>query len=175
MPKATVKDGNSIDSIWGKHRDIDISKQKSSGEGLKHIIERRNQQGYDGGNFVRELPELFKEGKTYSKKGHLGRYYIGKQNKEAAIRTDYDKKPRNWLTSAYYLEETPSQALAGCRTYDQTSADKQFFPLSDLQRSDNIITNSISNLNPSQQSIQKPQSYAEWLEELKRKRKQGWW
>ena len=175
VPKATVKDGKSIDFIWGKHRNIDISKQKSSGEGLKHIIERRNQQGYDGENFVRELPELFKEGKTYSKEGHPGRYYVGEKNKEAAIRTDYNKKPRNWLTSAYYLEETPSQASAGFRTYDQTSADKQFFPLSDLQRSNNIIQNSNSNLNPSQPSIQKPLSHNEWLEELKRRRKKGWW
>ena len=81
------------------------------------------------------------------------------------------------MTSAYYLKETPSQASAGFRTYDQTSADKQFFPLSDLQRSNNIIiTNSNSNLNPSQQSIQKPSLHNEWLEELKRRRKKlGWW
>ena len=52
---------------------------------------------------------------------------------------------------------------------------KQFFPLSDLQRSNNIITNSNSNLNPSQSSIQKPLSHNEWLEELKRRRKKGWW
>ena len=177
VPNATKKRGiGDIDFVWGKHVDIDLLKQKSSGEGLKHIIERRNQQGYNGENFVLGLPKLLKEGKTYSKKGHPGRYYIGGQNKEAAIRTDYDKKPRNWLTSAYYLEETPSQASAGFRTYDQTSADKQFFPLSDLQRSNNIITNSNSNLNPSQQSIQKPSSHNEWLEELKRRHKKlGWW
>ena len=101
-------------------------------------------------------------------------FYIISCNKLHA--TSCNKKPRNWLTSAYYLEETPSQASAGFRTYDQTSADKQFFPLSDLQRSNNIIQNSNSNLNPSQQSIQKPSSHNEWLEELKRRRKNlSWW
>ena len=40
----------------------------------------------------------------------------------------------------------------------------------------NIIPSSQTNLNPSQQSIQKPMSYNEWLEELKRKRKKfSWW
>ena len=82
----------------------------------------------------------------------------------------------NCMLLAYYLEETPSQASAGFRTYDQTSADKQFFPLSDLQRSNNIIQNSNSNLNLCQPSIQKPLSHNEWLEELKRRRKKlGLW
>ena len=36
---------------------------------------------------------------------------------------------------------------AGFRTYDQNHSDKQFFPLSDLQKSNNIITNSKQNLN----------------------------
>ena len=39
----------------------------------------------------------------------------------------------------------------------------------------NIISSSQNNLNPSQQTLKKPQSYAEWLEELKRRRKKGWW
>ena len=166
VPNATKKHGiGNIDFVWG-----------DSGKGLEHVIERRNQQGYEGEDFVQELPELFQKGEIYSKEGHPGRYYIGGQNKEAAIRTDYNKKPRNWLTSAYYLEDTPSQASAGFRTYDRTPADKQFFPLSDLQKSNSIITDSDLNLNPGQQSMQKPMSYNEWLEELKRKRKKfSWW
>ena len=91
------------------------------------------------------------------------------------MRTDYNKKPQNWLTSAYYLEEVPQQASAGFRTLDQTRADKQFFPLSDLQRNKNIIPPSQPNLNPCQQFIQKPLSYNDWLEELRRRRKNGWW
>ena len=158
VPKATKKSGiGDIDFVWG-----------DKGKGLQHIIERRNLQGYNGENFVKELPELIKKGDTYLKKGHPGRKYIGGTNKEAAVRTDYNKKPQNWLTSAYYLEEVPQQASAGFRTLDQTRADKQFFPLSDLQRSNNIIQNSNSYLNPSQPYIQKPLSHNEWLEELKR-------
>ena len=39
----------------------------------------------------------------------------------------------------------------------------------------NIISSTQNNLNPSQQSIQKPLSHNEWLEELKRRRKKSWW
>lgn len=40
----------------------------------------------------------------------------------------------------------------------------------------NIIQPLQNNLNPSQQSMQKPMSHNEWLEELKRRRKKlGWW
>ena len=39
----------------------------------------------------------------------------------------------------------------------------------------NIIQPLQNNLNPSQPSIQKPLSHNEWLEELKRRRKKGWW
>ena len=39
-----------------------------------------------------------------------------------------------------------------------------------------VEVTSQTNLNPSQQSIQKPMSNDEWLEEVKRKRKKrGWW
>ena len=39
----------------------------------------------------------------------------------------------------------------------------------------NIIPPSQPNLNPCQQFIQKPLSHNAWLEELRRKRKNGWW
>lgn len=157
---------------------------------MQHIIERRNKQGYNGENFVKDLPELFKNGEKYTKKGHPGWYYVGKEHKEAAIRTDYNQKNRNWLTSAYYLDEAPSQASAGFRTYDQNHSDKQFFPLSDLQKSNNIITNSKQNLNlptsnMQQNNIQPQKAYKgpqnnqqnpileseeEWLKRLRRQR-----
>ena len=95
---------------------------------------------------------------------------------EAAIRTDYNKKDRNWLTSAYYLEEAPSQASAGFRTYDQTHSDKQFFPLSDLQKSNSIITNPTPKLNPAtsnleqNKQIQTLESEEDWLKRLRRQR-----
>ena len=39
----------------------------------------------------------------------------------------------------------------------------------------NIIQPLQTNFNPSQESVQKPKSFEEWLEELKRRRKKGWW
>ena len=44
-----------------------------------------------------------------------------------------------------------------------------------FENANNIISSTQNNLNPSQQSIQKPLSHNEWLEELKRRRKKGWW
>ena len=77
--------------------------------------------------------------------------------------------------------EVPPQASAGCRTYDQTHANKQFFPLSDLRKNNNIISESSQTLNPNPsqpQSIQPvpaPESREDWLERLKReRRKRGW-
>ena len=112
---------------------------------------------------------------AYSKKGHPGRYYLGEKNKEAAIRTDYNKKPRNWLVSSYKLkDEAPLQDLPGGRALEQTYASGQQISPPDLTKvPHNIITNSKSNLNLSQQSIQKPLSHNEWLEELRRRRKKG--
>ena len=67
--------------------------------------------------------------------------------------------------------------MPGGRALEQTYASgQQISPLDSTKVPHDIITDSKSNLNPSQQSIQKPQSYAEWLEELKRRRKKlGWW
>ena len=135
---------------------------------MKHIVERRNQQGYDGEEFVKNLPELFKDGNSYLKEGHPGRYYIGHKNKEAVVRTDYNNKKRNWLTSAYYLEGAPSQDLAGFRTYDQTYANKQSFPLLDSQKSDNILPSLSNNLKPTDiEKACKPLSFNDWLKVLK--------
>ena len=45
-----------------------------------------------------------------------------------------------------------------------------------FENASNIIPSSQINLNPNQQPIPKSMSYAEWLEEEKRKRKKrGWW
>lgn len=173
VPKAIHKEGiGDIDFVWGKHLPAKNKNKKSSGEGLKHIIERRNEQDYNGIDFVKEIPESIKDGNIYIKPDHKGRIYIGNSVKENTIRTDYDKKPRNWLLTSYYKNKsTPSQDLAGCRTLDQTYANKQSFPLSDLSRSNNILTDISSDLNPQavSPSIQAPKSYQEWLDELRRK------
>ncbi len=167
VPKATKKRGiGDIDFVWG-----------DSGKGLQHVIERRYSEGIDGQQFVRDLPEFLKKSKVYKKKEHVDRKYIGDNHKEASIKADYNKKPRNWLVSSYNLkEEAPSQDLPGGRALEQTYASgQQISPPDSTKVPHDIITDSKSNLNPSQQTIQKPQSYAEWLEELKRRSKKGWW
>ena len=167
VPKATKKRGiGDIDFVWG-----------DSGKGLRHVIERRNAEGIDGQQFVKELPDFLKNSKVYKKKEHIDRKYIGDNHKEASIKADYNKKPRNWLVSSYNLkDEAPLQDLPGGRALEQTYASGQQISPPDLTKvPHSIITNSNSNLNPSQPSIQKPLSHNEWLEELKRRRKKGWW
>ena len=168
MPKAAKKRGiGDIDFVWG-----------DKNKGLQHIIERRNSEGVDGEQFIKDIPDFIKNSKVYNKKEHLDRQYIGNAKKEAAIKTNWNKKARNWLVSSYNLKQkTPSQDLSGVRALEQTYADGQQISPSDLRRNpSNIIQPSPNNLNPSQKAIQKPISHNEWLEELKRKRKKlGWW
>jgi len=167
VPKATTKKGiGDIDFVWG-----------DKGKGLQHIIERRNNEGLNGENFVREIPQVIEKSKVYNKTSHLDRKYIGDQKREIAVKTEWNKKPRNWIVSSYNLEKVPSQALPGGRALEQTYANGQQISPLDLGRTpNNIIKPFIQNHNPSQSSIQKPLSHEAWLEELKRKRKKrGLW
>ena len=61
------------------------------------------------------------------------------------------------------------------RTPDIVNNQNGMAPPLNLNKDNNIIMSSYNNLNPSQSSIQKPLSHNEWLEELKRRRKKGWW
>ena len=62
------------------------------------------------------------------------------------------------------------------RTPDIVNNQNGMAPPLNLNKDNNIIMPLTNNLNPSQQSIQKPMSHNEWLVELKRKRKKrGWW
>ena len=82
------------------------------------------------------------------------------------------------LRTSYNLDkETPLQDLPGGRALEQTYASGQQISPPDLTKvPHNLITNSNSDLNPSRQSMQKPMSHNEWLEELRRRRKKlGWW
>lgn len=101
VPNATNKFGG-IDFVWGNNN---INKKgKNVGYGLKHIQERRNEQGYDGEQFLRELPDLLNNSVKYTKPEHLNRFYFGDGIKEGAVRTDFNGKPRQWLDSSYYLD-----------------------------------------------------------------------
>ena len=118
---AIYKEGiGDIDFIYGE--------PGKNGYGLAHIIERRNQQGINGEEFVREIPELIKSGNVYTQLNYPGRKYIVSGDKEAAVRLDWNGENRNWLVTAYMKKN--KGALVGFRTYDQTHVDKQSFPLS---------------------------------------------
>ena len=97
-------DGNGVDFVWGEYIPPTKLGEKGKGYGLAHIEGRRNEQGYNGKEFLDNIPYLFNVGKKYTKPQHNGRYYIGDGEIEGIIRTDYDGKPWDWLNSMYYLE-----------------------------------------------------------------------
>lgn len=134
---AIYKEGiGDIDFIYGE--------SGKNGYGLAHIIERRNQQGINGEEFVREIPELIKSGNVYTQLNYPGRKYIVSGDKEAAVRLDWNGENRNWLVTAYMKKN--KGALVGFRTYDQTHVDKQSFPLSNSFDTDNISSDT-ENVN----------------------------
>lgn len=126
---AIYKEGiGDIDFIYGE--------PGKNGYGLAHIIERRNQQGINGEEFVREIPELIKSGNVYTQLNYPGRKYIVSGDKEAAVRLDWNGENRNWLVTAYMKKN--KGALVGFRTYDQTRVDEQSFPSSNSFDTENI-------------------------------------
>ena len=103
---AIYKEGiGDIDFIYGK--------PGKKGYGLVHIIERRNKQGINGEEFVREIPKIIRQGVVYDILGASDRKYILSNNKEAIIRLDWDGEQRNWLLTAYMKK---SRALPALRT-----------------------------------------------------------
>ena len=165
VPKAIRKSGiGDIDFVWG-----------DSNKGLQHIIYRRNNEGINGDEFVKNIPNLIKNSKVYHKNKHYDRKYIGDGNQEISVKTAWDNKSRNWIVSSYNLtKKAPSQDLSGLRALNQTCADGQQISPSDLQ---NVPSSSLSNnflkLNPMSSRIPKIPSFEEWLDELKRKRRSG--
>lgn len=103
VPNAESKYGG-IDFVWGKYIPPIKAGQKGKGYGLAHIEGRRNEQKYNGNEFLDTLPDLFDNGMKYTKPKHNDRFYVGDGVQESVIRTDYNGKPRQWLDSAYYLE-----------------------------------------------------------------------
>ena len=73
------------------------------------------------------------------------------------IEVDKNNGPKRF----YMTRSTPSG------TSHATSTDS-------TKSANNIIQPLQNNLNPNQQSIQKPLSYNEWFEELKHRRQKGW-
>ena len=124
---AIYKEGiGDIDFIYGK--------SGKDGYGLAHIIERRNQQGINGEEFIREIPEIIRTGSVYNVLGQRGRKFILSNDKEALIRLDWDGEQRNWLLTAYMKE---NGALPVGLTSGQTYLDEQT-PSSNSVSTDNI-------------------------------------
>lgn len=112
VPNAIYKEGiGNIDIIWGE------AGTGKGGYGLAHIIRRRNEEGNNGEEFVKQLPDIIEHGKVYSKIAKInneGRYirkneedrvYIGTRDKEIVIRLTWNDETNNWLLSGYIRYE----------------------------------------------------------------------
>lgn len=95
-------DGKGLDIPWGIYTAPSIPNKKGGGFGLKHSIERRKAEGLNSEKLINELPEVIKNGIKFYKENHPGRYYKELGDVEAAIRTDYNGKPWEWLGSVYF-------------------------------------------------------------------------
>lgn len=112
VPNAIYKEGvGNIDIIWGE------AGTGKGGYGLAHIIRRRNEEGNNGEEFVKQLPDIIEHGKIYSKiakidnegsyirKNEQDRVYIGTRDKEIVIRLTWNDETHNWLLTGYIRYE----------------------------------------------------------------------
>ena len=113
VPAAFHKEGlGDIDLPWGK--------EGKKGFGLAHIIERRNDQGVNGVDFVRQLPNMIQDGSVEHRENYPNRAYIVSKDNETVIRLEWDGKRRAWLLTAYPLEENGSRSSDRTTDLDQT-------------------------------------------------------
>ena len=90
--------------------DLPYGKGGKKGFGLAHIIERRNEDGKDGLEFVKKLPEIIREGRGEEREGFPGRKYIVHDKSEVVVRLEWDGASKNWILTAYpRKEETPAK------------------------------------------------------------------
>ena len=102
VPGAIYKKGiGLIDFVWG----IPGEKGTEKGYGLSHIIRRRNEQGYNGVRFVRQIPSIIKYGTVYNPPDVRDRVYVESEDKQAVIRLDWNNQERQWLVTAYFKEK----------------------------------------------------------------------
>ncbi|MCL2195178.1 MAG: hypothetical protein FWB76_04425 [Oscillospiraceae bacterium] len=98
VPAAIHKDGiGHIDFVYGCGGE--------RGFGLAHIIERRNEQGVDGEEFVRNLPNIIESG-TLAKQTYPDRMYVANGNDRAIVKLDYDGQRATWLVTAFPHKKT---------------------------------------------------------------------
>lgn len=144
VPAAISKDGiGDIDFVYGA--------TGKKGFGLAHIIEQRNKQGIDGNQFVKTLPELINAGEVISKDGHPDRKYIISDDKEVAIRLDFNGYKQNWVLSAYMTKELQgSNSLDDWHTMLALDSNLSVANgcVSIATPTNNIISNNIDDFNP---------------------------
>ncbi len=174
VPKAITKENiGDIDFIYGKQ-----DYNTGQGYGLEHIIDGRTRKNkIDGVEYVKSLPETFRNGIVKKDNKYPNNNYIEDLNNKIAIPDNWLGKKRNWMLTAHPQNKSASKRLAADAPMSKPNVDSRYTDFTtELTADNNIIQNSKSNLNPSQQSIQKPLSHNEWLEELRRRRKKlGWW
>lgn len=78
-----------IDLLWG-----------NASTGLEHILERRNQQGIDSNDFVKNLSEVVEKGE-FQKKNEKGNFEFWHQGKMAIIAPEYHGNKITYLLTAY--------------------------------------------------------------------------
>ncbi len=99
--------------------DLPYGRGGKKGFGLAHIIERRNEDGKDGLEFVKKLPEIIREGTVEEREGFPGRKYIVHNKNEAVVRLEWDGKSRNWILTAYpYKEDITAKDSRLILTFD---------------------------------------------------------
>lgn len=94
VPAAIYKEGiGDIDFVYGEAGE--------QGYGLAHIIDRREKDGLDAIEFVKNIPSLIENGTVDDRQKHLGRVFIKSEKDKAIIRLDYNNKDRKWLVSTF--------------------------------------------------------------------------
>jgi len=176
VPNATTKEGiGNIDFVWGKQ-----NYETGQGYGLEHIIDGRNRKNkIDGVAFTETIPQTIKNGNITSDPMHPNNNYIEDFNAKIAIPTNWFGKKRNWVLTAHPQNKSASKRLAANAPMSKPIVDSRLNFTTELPADKNSLTYFNKNLNPPQptqgQTPQKLSSFDEWLEELKRKRKQNGW
>ncbi|MFA7948258.1 DUF3519 domain-containing protein, partial [Helicobacter pylori] len=101
-----------IDFVWGTPKTKD-----SSGYGLAHVLERREQQALADGlseaeakeyalNIVKSIPEVLEKGTKGT--DHLGRVFVDYGNKRVGLNNTWNNKDleNHWVISSYELRDT---------------------------------------------------------------------
>jgi hypothetical protein len=93
--------------------DLPYGKTGEGGFGLAHIIERREATGQNVEELLETLEDVINNGKIIR---DTDRIYLQKDDKKAVVRLDYDGKAKNWVVTAYFLENNLPLEKGGVST-----------------------------------------------------------